>query len=88
MIKPATAKIFMSGRSQAVRLPKAFRLPGKEVHITKKGDGVLLEPIRKKFATPEEMWAAIDAIGGGRFDIELPDDPPPPPEEFFGSTKP
>jgi antitoxin VapB len=28
-----TAKLFMSGRSQAVRLPKAYRLPGTEVFI-------------------------------------------------------
>jgi hypothetical protein len=38
----ATAKIFMHGRSQAVRLPKEFRLPGKEVRVTKVGDKVIL----------------------------------------------
>lgn len=31
----ASAKIFRSGHSQAVRLPKAFRLPGDEVWIQK-----------------------------------------------------
>jgi antitoxin VapB len=40
-----TAKIFMHGRSQAVRLPKEFRLPGKEVRVRRVGKGVLLEPI-------------------------------------------
>ena len=30
-----TAKIFMNGRSQAVRLPKEFRFEGKEVNITR-----------------------------------------------------
>ncbi|TLU54313.1 MAG: AbrB/MazE/SpoVT family DNA-binding domain-containing protein, partial [Chlorobium sp.] len=30
---PATAKIFMSGRSQAIRLPKEYRFEGKEVFI-------------------------------------------------------
>jgi antitoxin VapB len=41
----ATAKIFMHGRSQAVRLPKEFRLPGKEVKVSRVGRGVLLEPV-------------------------------------------
>ena len=36
----ATAKIFMHGRSQAVRLPKEFRLPGTEVRVSKVGDKV------------------------------------------------
>ena len=39
------AKIFKTGRSQAVRLPKEFRFEGKEVRIRKFGGGVLLEPI-------------------------------------------
>ncbi len=39
-----TAKIFMNGRSQAVRLPKSFRFEGKEVYIKKTTEGVLLIP--------------------------------------------
>ncbi len=49
-----TAKLFLSGRSQAVRLPREFRFEGNEVRIRRVGDGVLLEPvipdIRKWFA--------------------------------------
>ena len=41
----ATAKIFKNGRSQAVRLPKAFRFKGKEVKIRKEGEKVILEPL-------------------------------------------
>jgi len=41
----ATAKLFKSGRSQAVRLPREFRFKGKEVRITRHGMGVLLEPV-------------------------------------------
>jgi antitoxin VapB len=37
-----TAKLFVNGRSQAVRLPKAFRFEGKEVYIKKVSDGILL----------------------------------------------
>ena len=39
------AKLFMNGRSQAVRLPKEFRFEGTEVRIRRSGNGVLLEPI-------------------------------------------
>jgi len=40
-----TAKLFHNGNSQAVRLPKEFRIPGNEVKIFKKGSQVILEPI-------------------------------------------
>lgn len=45
-----TAKIFMSGRSQAVRLPKRYRLSGTEVKIEKKGESIVLTPISTKAA--------------------------------------
>ncbi len=40
-----TAKLFQSGTFQAVRLPKAFRIPGDEVKIYKRGNQVILEPM-------------------------------------------
>lgn len=39
-----TAKLFTTGRSQAVRLPKEFRFEGQEVFIRKEGDYVILSP--------------------------------------------
>jgi antitoxin VapB len=42
---PATAKLFKNGSSQAVRLPRAFRLPGKEAAIHREGDRIILEPL-------------------------------------------
>jgi antitoxin VapB len=39
-----TAKLFINGRSQAVRLPKAYRFEGNEVYIKKMAGGVLLLP--------------------------------------------
>jgi antitoxin VapB len=39
-----TAKLFASGRSQAVRLPKAYRFEGDEVIVKRFGNGVLLLP--------------------------------------------
>ena len=40
-----TAKIFQHGGSQAVRIPKAFRLPGSEVIIERQGEDLLLKPL-------------------------------------------
>lgn len=39
-----TAKLFINGRSQAVRLPNAFRFKGNEVYLKKTSEGVLLIP--------------------------------------------
>jgi antitoxin VapB len=52
-----TAKLFWSGRSQAVRLPKDFRFRGKEVRIRRHGSAVILEPVA-------EDWSWLDAIAG------------------------
>lgn len=53
----ATARVFWSGRSQAVRLPKDFRFEGDEVRIRRHGDAVILEPVASD-------WAWLDAIAG------------------------
>jgi antitoxin VapB len=43
-----TAKLFLNGRSQAVRLPKSFRFEGMtEVFIERDGDRVILSPTRR-----------------------------------------
>jgi len=42
----ATARVFKSGNSQAVRLPKEFRIDAKEVEISRRGDEIVLR--RKK----------------------------------------
>jgi antitoxin VapB len=51
------AKIFWSGRSQAVRLPKDFRFEGEEVRIRRHGNAVILEPLA-------EDWTWLDTIVG------------------------
>jgi antitoxin VapB len=45
-----TAKIFKNGRSQAVRLPKEFRLEGDEVYVNKVGRTVILFPKQDSWA--------------------------------------
>ena len=49
------AKIFTTGRSQAVRLPKAYRFDTAEVFIERKGDQVVLRPKYSK----DEWWARV-----------------------------
>lgn len=44
-----TAKLFKNGKSQAVRLPKAYRFKGDEVLIAKVGDAVVLYPKKNKW---------------------------------------
>ncbi|MBM4171249.1 MAG: antitoxin [Ignavibacteria bacterium] len=44
-----TAKLFTNGKSQAVRLPKAYRMKGNEVGITKIGNAVVLFPLKSKW---------------------------------------
>ncbi|MBR6471045.1 MAG: AbrB/MazE/SpoVT family DNA-binding domain-containing protein [Victivallales bacterium] len=43
-----TAKVFMTGRSQAVRIPKKYRFDTPEVQIQKKGNKIILSPIDRK----------------------------------------
>lgn len=51
----STAKLFQNGRSQAVRLPKAFRFKGEAVKIRKEGDKVILEPLTVA-CWPQGFW--------------------------------
>ncbi len=48
-----TARLFQSGRSQAVRLPKEYRFAGKEVVVQHFGNGVLLLPVDAPWQTLE-----------------------------------
>jgi antitoxin VapB len=46
-----TAKLFVNGRSQAVRLPKEFNFSGTDVFIQKVGDSVILFPKDRAWET-------------------------------------
>ena len=82
MADTAIARLFTHGRSQAVRLPKEFRLPGDRVRVRHMGEGVLLEPI----ASDVEAWfAELDRFA----DVPLFEDgrnqpPAPGDEDIFG----
>ncbi len=82
----ARAKLFMHGRSQAVRLPKEFRLPGAEVRVSRVGHKVILEPIEEPKFDVDAWYARLDALGGAEvFPEGTPPDPPSPPDprKFF-----
>lgn len=55
-----TAKIFWSGRSQAVRLPRDFRFDANEVRIRRKGRAVILEPLPRDWSWVEELSGRVD----------------------------
>ena len=69
----ATARVFRSGNSQAVRLPKEFRLKCKEVEIFRRGDEIVL---REK---AEDLVRAFEILAGlpDDFLLEGRDDAPP-----------
>jgi len=56
-----TAKVFWSGRSQAVRLPKAFRFEADEIRIRRHGHAVILEPVARDWAWLESLVGPLDA---------------------------
>jgi len=71
-------KLFKHGRSQAVRLPRAFRLPGDRVRLRRVEGGILLEPI----ATDVDAWfAELDRFADVPFMEEGRSQPPMPPAD-------
>lgn len=77
----STAKLFMHGRSQAVRLPKEFRFEGTEVRVSKVGDKVILEPLKKQPIDFDKFWVELDALGARNFLPDgIPDEPPAEPD--------
>ena len=66
----ATARIFRSGNSQAVRLPKEFRFQSEEVEIFRRGDEVVLREKAKDLSRAFEILANLpdDFLPEGRQD--------------------
>ena len=69
-------KLFRNGRSQAVRIPKEFELPGEDAILRRLDDGTLtLAPARKRSLI--EILASLEPI-----DEDFPEIEDPPPEPF------
>ena len=74
-------KLFRNGRSQALRIPREFELPGDEAVIHKEGDRLIIEPARKKsllglLATWEPLDEILPDLDKGLLpldDVELPE---------------
>jgi antitoxin VapB len=54
------AKVFWSGRSQAVRLPKQFRVDTDAVRISRRGNAIILEPIPQNWDWLETIVGTLD----------------------------
>jgi antitoxin VapB len=73
-LKMAIAKVFLNGKSQAVRLPKEFRMEGDDVFVNRVGNAVLLLP-------RDDPWSGmLDALGKFTDDF-MRDREQPDPEE-------
>ena len=55
-----TAKIFMNGRSQAVRLPKEYRFASDEVYIEKRGDKIIISAVQPGW---DEFFDTVSVFG-------------------------
>lgn len=58
---PREAKLFRNNKSQAVRIPADFELPGDRVMIHRDGDRLILEPVRRKSLL--EVLAGLQPLG-------------------------
>ncbi len=74
---PVTTKAFMSGRSQAVRIPKEYRFPenNEELYINKVGDAIILVPRKSLKSTFQKGLDLLtdDFLADGRPE-ELPNE--------------
>ncbi len=72
MPQPREVQLFRNNRSQAVRIPAEFALPGDRVRISRDGDCLILEPIGKKDLL--EVLATLEPIEEDfpDFDATLP----------------
>ena len=72
-------KLFKNGRSQAVRIPREFELPGTEATMRKEGERLVIEALPAKPRTLAELLATLEPIDEDFGPIE---DLPPEPVEI------
>lgn len=72
------ARLFRNNRSQAVRIPVEFELPGDRVLIHRDGDRLIIEPVRRKgILGLLDGWEPLDEA------FPEVDDPDVEPEDVF-----
>ena len=75
---PRHVRLFRNNRNQAIRIPVEFELPGSEAIISRDGDRLIIQPVRKKgLDALLDSWDALDDA------FPLIDDPPPTPRDIF-----
>ena len=78
MDEVGTATLSTEGGEQVVRLPEGFRLPGRELRVTRVGDGLLLRPVDFDV----DVWRAkLDAYRDVPFMEEGRQQPPMPDDD-------
>ena len=81
MAEQGIARVFKHGRSQAVRLPKEFRVTGDRVRVRRVKSGILLEPMEFDV---KAWFAQMDRFAEGGVMEEGRNQPPmPPPKAIF-----
>ncbi len=71
-----TVRVFNSGNSQAIRLPKAFRVNVRELEIFRRGDELVLREPVKDLTRVLELLTSLEMFADGREDL--------PPQEREG----
>ncbi len=64
-----SARLFRNGRNQAVRIPREFELPGKEVLIRREGARLVLEPLPRPDSLLD-LLATLDPIADPFPDVD------------------
>ena len=75
---PRRVRLFRNNRNQAIRIPVEFELPGDEAVISRDGDRLIIEPVRRKgLAGLLDSWEPLAE--------EFPEiaDPPLAPKDIF-----
>jgi antitoxin VapB len=74
-----TTKVFTNGNSQAVRIPRQFRLEDGEVYITKEDNRIVIFPKPQKFTSLQGVQDFFDSIHCPDFEFERDMSMPPNP---------
>jgi antitoxin VapB len=75
--KPRQVKLFRNNRSQAIRIPVEFELPGTTAMISRDGGRLIIEPVQPRgLVALLDSWAPLDE------DFPDIDDPSPPPRDI------
>jgi antitoxin VapB len=75
--KPRQVKLFRNNRSQAIRIPVEFELPGTTAMISRDGGRLIIEPFQPRgLVALLDSWAPLDE------DFPDIDDPSPPPRDI------